>query len=162
MKGKILLSLAVSLALPLAAYADNVGQCGWGSRLMKGGHGIFPQVLAVTTNGTSGNQTFGISSGTSGCTQDGTVESNWKTAAYIESNKEKLARDVSRGSGEAIESLAALMGIAPEDKELFFSAAKANFTKLFPSADVSQTEVTASLRNLVAETPGLEGYRASL
>ena len=34
---------------------------------------IGPQVMMATTNGSFGSQTFGISSGTSGCTNDGTI-----------------------------------------------------------------------------------------
>ncbi|HKB84382.1 MAG TPA: DUF3015 family protein, partial [Burkholderiales bacterium] len=68
---RIFVAIALS-ALPAMAFADNVGTCGWGSKLFDGQKGAAPQVLAVTTNGTFGNQTFGISSGTSGCTQDGT------------------------------------------------------------------------------------------
>ena len=73
---KKLCLVAVLAALPAVAMADNVGQCGWGSKLMAGQSGVVPQVAAVTTNGTFGNQTFGITTGTSGCTQDGTVSSN--------------------------------------------------------------------------------------
>ncbi|MGH8759512.1 MAG: DUF3015 family protein, partial [Burkholderiales bacterium] len=71
---KVLIAIAMS-ALPALAFADNIGSCGWGAKLFDGEKGTAPQVLAVTTNGTFGNQTFGISSGTSGCTQDGTVTS---------------------------------------------------------------------------------------
>jgi Protein of unknown function (DUF3015) len=34
---------------------------------------IAPQVMMATTNGTFGSQTFGISSGTSGCANDGVI-----------------------------------------------------------------------------------------
>ncbi|WP_455242034.1 DUF3015 family protein, partial [Petrachloros mirabilis] len=37
---------------------------------------IAPQVMMATTNGTFGSQTFGISFGTSGCTNDGKVMDN--------------------------------------------------------------------------------------
>src|SRR6266850_7731659 len=97
---KLCAVMSVLAVLPAAAMADNVGNCGWGTKLMEGQSGTVPQVAAVTTNGTFGNQTFGISSGTSGCTQDGTVKSNWKTSLFIDGNKGKLARDMSVGSGE--------------------------------------------------------------
>jgi hypothetical protein len=80
---------AAFAAIPLAAQAadDEVGTCGWGSKLFEGQSGLGPKVLAVTTNGTLGNQTFAISSGTSGCTQDGTVRSSWKLAAFIDDSE---------------------------------------------------------------------------
>lgn len=85
-KIKLVLTTAAMIAvIPMAAMAsgeNNVGSCGWGSKVFAGQRGLAPQVLAATTNGTSGNQTFAISSGTSGCTQDGAVTSTWKTAMY--------------------------------------------------------------------------------
>src|SRR5438128_2169534 len=110
MSRKIILSAALLLT-PALASADNIGQCGWGTKLFDGNSGLAPQVLAVTTNGSSGNQTFGMTSATSGCTRDGTVHSAWKATAFLENNKNKVARDMSRGSGEAMDSLAAVMGI---------------------------------------------------
>lgn len=161
MKKGIALGLAM-LAIPAIAVADNIGQCGWGSKLMEGNEGIAPQVLAVTTNGTSGNQTFGITSGTSGCTQDGVVRSNWKTAMFIDGNMNRLARDMSTGSGESMESLASLLGMSNSDKSAFFSVAQKNFAKIFPSSDVSSQEVTASLKSVLASDASLAKYSAAL
>ncbi len=161
MTRKLLLCAALLVA-PSLASADNVGQCGWGSRLMAGNKGIIPQVAAVTTNGTFGNQTFGITSGTSGCTQDGVVSSNWKMSALVDSNKNKLARDMSRGNGETLESLAAVIGVQSSDKEAFFASAKANFSKVFPSHSVATADVVASINELVLSTPELAKYRSTL
>src|SRR3954465_8771435 len=116
---KLLAVAAVAAVFPLSAMADNVGSCGWGSRLFDGQSGTAPQVLAMTTNGLVGNNTFGVTFGTSGCTQDGTVKSTWKTALFIDGNKEQLARDVSVGSGEALDSLALLMGVQAQDRDAF-------------------------------------------
>lgn len=163
MKAKIFFVACAMASFPLTASAgDSVGGCGWGSRLMRGNSGVFPQIFAVTTNGTSGNQTFGISSGTSGCSQNGTVNSNWNTAMYIDGNKNKLARDMSRGSGESLESLASLLGVTSQDKDLFFAATKENFAKIFPNTEVSQFEVMASLKDVMTSTAGLEQYSARL
>src|SRR3990172_13019922 len=119
-RNAMLLVAAVSVT-PLTAVAanNNVGSCGWGSKLFDGQSGIAPQVLAVTTNGTFGNQTFGISSGTSGCTQDGAVSSTWVTAMFIDGNRHQLARDMSTGGVETLDVLAGLIGVADEDRNLF-------------------------------------------
>lgn len=158
------LALAVlAVGIPSAAVAGpNVGSCGLGSKLMEGNQGIAPQVLAITTNGTSGNQTFGITSGTSGCTQDGVVTSNWKTAMFIDSNMNKLARDMSVGGGESLESLAVLLGVEGADKELFFTATQKNFDRIFSSEDVSSEEVMGSLKLVLAGEPGLSAYAERL
>src|SRR5437762_10969266 len=111
---KLLAVVSVAALFPVTAMAageNNIGNCGWGSKLFDGQSGVAPQVAAVTTNGTFGNQTFGITTGTSGCTQDGTVSSNWRTSLFIDGNKENLARDMSIGNGESLDSLAHLIKI---------------------------------------------------
>jgi len=63
MKKIIFKAVLLASTLPIAsaiAAPNNVG-CGLGSTIFEGESGLVKQVLAVTTNGTSGNQTFGIS-----------------------------------------------------------------------------------------------------
>jgi len=159
---KKLCLVAVLAALPAVAMADNVGQCGWGSKLMAGQSGVVPQVAAVTTNGTFGNQTFGITSGTSGCTQDGTVSSNWRTSLFIDGNKENLARDMSIGNGESLDSLAHLIGVESQDRAAFNRVAKENMARIFPSQDVSTPQIAAALREVLANDAQLSRYSTAL
>jgi hypothetical protein len=159
---KKLCVVASVLALaPVAAMADNVGQCGWGSKVFDGQSGLVPQVLAVTTNGTFGNQTFGITSGTSGCTQDGKVTSSWKTALFIDGNKEALARDMSVGGGEALDSLAHLLGIEGQDRVAFGRVAKDNVARIFPSSNVNAQQIATNLRGVLATDAQLARYTAA-
>ena len=157
------LLIAVAVALPMSAMAageNNIGNCGWGSKLFDGQSGIAPQVLGATTNGTFGNQTFAITSGTSGCTQDGAVKSNWKTALFIDGNKEMLARDMSVGSGETLDSLAHLMGVESQDRAAFNRVAKENLWKIF-AAD-STADIMANFRQVLAANEQLARYTAAL
>jgi hypothetical protein len=159
------LFVTVLAAVPMAAMAageNNVGTCGWGSKVFEGQRGIAPQVLAVTTNGTFGNQTFGVTSGTSGCTQDGAVSSNWKTALFIDGNKQQLARDMAVGSGETLDSLAHLLGLEAQDRALFNRVAKDNMARIFPSNEVATQQVVASLREVMASDARLARYTAAL
>ena len=139
---KILLALAVSLPVTAFAAANNVGSCGLGSKVFEGQKGVAPQVLAVTTNGTFGNQTFGITSGTLGCSQDGVVTSAWKTAMFIDGNKAQLARDAASGQGETLDALAALLKIEASDKAAFVSLTKARHAEIFVSVDSADTIAT--------------------
>jgi hypothetical protein len=153
----------VAIALPASAMAageNNIGQCGWGSKLFDGQSGLAPQVLGATTNGTFGNQTFAITSGTSGCTQDGAVRSNWKTALFIDGNRPQLARDMSTGSGETLDSLAHLMGVQSQDRVAFNRAAKDNMAKIF--ATDSTNDIMAALRQVLAADAQLARYTAAL
>ena len=112
----LLLIAPVSVAM---AARDNVG-CGLGSQLFDGKSGKGPQVLAVTTNGTFGNQTFGISSGTLGCQEGGVVTASAAVNMFVGSNMEGLSRDMAVGKGESLESLAQLMGIEAADRSSFY------------------------------------------
>lgn len=160
---KLVIALSTVALLPTIALAGpSVGGCGLGSKLFAGQAGIAPQVMAVTTNGTVGNQTFGISTGTLGCSQDGVVQTNWKTAMFIDSNTTKLARDMSVGEGEALESLASLMGMEQSEKELFFRTTKDNFAEIFPAADTSSQEVMVSLRQVLSDTPELSKFASAI
>lgn len=161
---KLITVLSLVVALPTAALAanDNVGGCGLGSMVFKGQSGIGPQVLAVTTNGTSGNQTFGISTGTLGCTQDGTVHSNMKTALFIDSNKDKLARDMSVGGGEALAALSLLLGVESQDQVAFNRLTKDNMARIFTSESVATEQVISALREVLAADATLSRYQAAL
>src|SRR5262245_22752963 len=63
--------------------------CGLGS-VFFGSKPGFIQVLAATTNGTSGNQTFGITSGTSNCDTGSGGSASAKV--FIAANREALSK----------------------------------------------------------------------
>jgi hypothetical protein len=159
---KILIAVVIS-AVPAFAFAqqNNIGTCGWGAKLFDGQSGIAPQVLAVTTNGTSGNQTFAITTGSSGCTQDGVVRSTWKTAMFIDGNKDRLARDMSIGNGETLDSLAHLIGISEQDRAAFSRALQTNVSVIFPSGSTTDDSVIA-LRQVLRSDAELSQYAASI
>ncbi len=153
---KIVIAALVTLAAASSMAAqNNVGSCGWGSKVFQGQSGVAPQVLAATTNGTSGNQTFGITFGTSGCTQDGVVSSSWKTAMYIDGNRVALARDAAAGQGESLNVLADVMGVKAADRAAFASTIKANFATVF-----ANDQVAANLKSVLAANEQLSGYAA--
>lgn len=156
------LALCALISGPAVAQANNIGSCGWGSKLFTGQRGIAPQVLGATTNGTSGNQTFAITSGTSGCTQDGVVTSSWKTAAFIDGNMNKLALDMSRGQGESLSSLAALIGVQADDSAAFSASLQQNFDGIFSSSQVTSVEVAQNLKNVLANDAALAKYSANV
>lgn len=130
--------------------------------VFKGQSGIAPQVLAVTTNGISGNQTFGITSGTLGCTQDGVVTSNMQAALFIENNKGQLARDMSVGSGETLASLSHLIGVEAQDQAAFNRLAKDNVARIFTTDSVATANVVVALREVLASNATLSRYQTSL
>jgi hypothetical protein len=157
---KFVLTALVALTANTAYAAQNNVGCGLGSMVFDGKSGVVPQVLAATTNGTSGNQTFGISSGTLGCTQDGVVQSTQKLSMFTGSNMDNLARDMSQGQGEALDTLAELMGVEANDKATFAAATHKNFDKIFASDDVTAEQVLANLKQVMASDATLSRYAA--
>ena len=157
---KTLLTAAALVVLPTAsvfAASNNVG-CGVGSMIFEGQSGVLPQILAVTTNGTFGNQTLGITFGTLGCAKNGVVSVPERVARFTDDNLDKLARDMAVGDGEALNSLAALMEVEQSDKPAFFNTTKSHFAKIFPDENVTSQEVLLNLNNVLAADPLLKRY----
>lgn len=98
------------------------------------------QILAATTNATFGTQTFGITSGTSNCGPSVFAEG---TKNFVEANREAVAKDISRGSGESIGTLAAINKCA--DPGAVGIALQRNFKAIFPAEDVSSDLVTRAI-----------------
>ena len=158
MTKKGLVLAAILGAIPMVSMADNVGNCGWGSKVFDGQSGVVPQSLAVTTNGTFGNQTFGITSGTSGCTQDGMVKSSWMTAMYIDGNRHQLARDMAVGEGETLDALASLIGVEEQDRSLFNQTLKNNYAKIYASENASAVDIMSALKVVLSSDVTLARY----
>ncbi len=130
------------------AFAIDSTGCGLGSLLWRGQSGLGPQILAVTTNGTFGTQTFGISTGTSGCDQNGRISGGTgRLFAFLENNLEQFAVDAARGSGETIETIAALTG---KSADKVSEVVQENFAFIFDSHDVSAVTVTLKVSELLA------------
>lgn len=135
---KLLLISAVTTLITTSSFAGNVG-CGLGNQVIKDQNSVLMQVFAVTTNGTSGNQTFGITSGTSGCSKPAKIVSNDKAIKFVENNMDALAMDISSGQGESINTLATLLKI--EDKVAFTTNLQSNFENIYTSTNVTSAQV---------------------
>lgn len=124
---KMLLTLAIAL-FSVNSFAAGYGSagCGLGSVVLGDKPG-FMQVFAATTNGTSGSQTFGITSGTSNCGSAGK-----SSEQFIEANKVSLGNDIARGQGETIDSLASIMNVTKKPE--FAAALKAQYSEIFKSS----------------------------
>ena len=163
---KVLVSMALAMGLASGiAYADghkNAGNgdstgCGLGSTLWAGKTGIVPQILAVTTNGTLGNQTFGITTGTLGCDKNDVIASA-EVRQLAAVSLDNLATDIARGEGETLASLASAMKVDRSDQPLMFAALKGNFARIFPNDSVSSDNVLVSIQQVMAEDETLARY----
>src|SRR5574337_877926 len=98
---------------------------------------IGPQVLMATTNGTFGSQTFGISFGTSGCTNDGKVWAEEQTDVFVAATFDGLTAEMAKGEGEHLASLATMMGVPVEQQPQFFALAQERYQELVHAGDTS-------------------------
>ena len=163
-KKVIMLSVAVlfgmQAGLAMAANPDTGPGCGLG-KLAWGDYAhqknIAPQVLMATTNGTFWSQTFGISSGTSGCTNDGQVMAARKFEMFVASTFESLSQDMARGQGEHLASLATMMGIPVEHHPAFFSLAQDRYRVLMERGEKSPLAVIRAIQETVIGDPVLAG-----
>ena len=157
MKKLLVLAIAASLYAGAASAKDSTG-CGVGSMIFDGHQGAISQILAVTTNGSTSNQTFGITSGTLGCDTNGTINSSAKIGMFTGSNMERLAQNMSAGHGEALATLADLMGIQDQDKAEFYAMTQKNFAKIFPDDKTTADHVITSVKAGMAEDAQLAKY----
>jgi hypothetical protein len=110
------------------------------------------QIFAATTNGISANQTFAITSGTSGCGANPTPGLS-SAKSYVETNRQSFAKDVARGQGETIANLSQLAGCA--DSSAVAVKLQANFKTVFPSANATDAQVSATTVNLLKSDTAL-------
>ena len=161
-KKVIMFSVAVlfgmQAGLALAANPDTGPGCGLGKLAWADNthqKNIAPQVLMATTNGTFGSQTFGLSSGTSGCTNDGKVWAEQKTTVFAQLNFENLAQEMAQGQGEHLASLATLMGVPEENHAAFFAMTQERYTSLIKTGEASPVAMVRAINDAIATHPVL-------
>jgi len=160
LKKVLLLSVAVlfgmQAGLAMAANPDTGPGCGLGKLAWsdyKNQKNIGPQVLMATTNGTFGSTTFGISTGTSGCTNDGKVMAEQKTTVFAQLNFENLSQEMAQGQGEHLASLATLMGVPAEHQAAFFAMTQERYTSLVKAGEASPVAMVKAINDAIAVNP---------
>ncbi|MFT5716096.1 MAG: hypothetical protein ACI9T7_000269 [Oleiphilaceae bacterium] len=158
---KKLLLCAVIAASPLTAMAaggHGPAGCGLGTEVIfKQANEWHEHVLAATTNGTSGNQTFGMTSGTLGCSDaNGPLASG--VDMFIDNNLEQIAAESSTGEGETISALSELIGVDAKDEAAFKAALKTNFDQIFTSINTTSNDVYGALVAIMSTDAKLSKY----
>lgn len=133
--------------------------CGLGSVIM-GADGN--QMIAAFTNYLVGDQTFDMTSGTSNCGEapaGGGSSEEAQIRYFIEVNRISLASDISRGQGETIEHLSALLGC---NSEKVGSKLKKNYEQIFKSDNLSTKEIESSIFNILGVSKVSQGTCTNL
>ena len=126
-----------------AKRAYSVAGCGLGNQVF----GKENQVLAATTNGTSANQMFGITSGTSNCVDGSGATAQNRMPLFIETNKLNLANDIARGQGETLASLTEIMGCQKAD--LVGTTLQKNYERIFTTENNNASDISDSILGVV-------------
>ena len=137
---KVLASIAAVAALSTVSFAtvnDQTG-CGLGAMIIKDNDSALMLALQATTNSTFGNQTFGITSGTSGCKKVKFAMSE-RAQEFVAANMDQLAKEAAMGRGETVDTLAELLEV--EDKAAFAAALQENYNAIYTSKDVKMADV---------------------
>lgn len=141
--GAILLACSTESAL----YAKSYGMagCGLGSLLIKE-DGVI-QVFAATTNGTSGSQTFGISSGTSNCVTGSKAAMLQRQEEFFANNLASLSKEIAQGDGDSIKALSEQLGCSSESYDQMRTTLQSNHAYIFqaPGAIASLQRVRKTL-----------------
>ncbi len=136
------------LAAPLA-YADkqhNVG-IGLGTEIFRGHDGLASQVCAATTNGSFGNQTFAITTGTLGAKKPAELWASKQLNKFVEENMDGLAQDIAQGQGESLDAICSILQV--EDQEAFNASLQNNFSEIYTSGAITHDEVIGNMKSVV-------------
>lgn len=136
----LLLGVSTVEAANLNPSTYGTAGCGLGSLIFQDDPGLV-QVLAATTNGTFGNQTFGITTGTLNCVDRGATRR--RAEVFVEANREALAKDVSRGTGETVVGLSAIMGCS--DPQAVGASLQLHFDTIFVADQVPADRVADAI-----------------
>lgn len=139
----------IAVAMASTSFAGSYGAagCGLGSVIFKDQPGPI-QVVAATTNGISGNQTFGITSGTLNCGSP-LFASNNQINHFVAQNMDTLARDIAQGQGVTLTAFAELLQIPAAEQDEFARKLQANFDKVFTSDQVVMADVIDNTVNVI-------------
>lgn len=141
--------LIVFLALALTftsnqAKADSDVGCGLGSMIFKE-NSIVSALFRATTNHSFSSQLFGITTGTSGCSQHSIVKREMYPIYYAEVNLPELRHEMALGQGEYLATFAQVLGCTPEAQIQFSNWAKNSYEEVFNSEKTDSKVMLKSL-----------------
>lgn len=156
---KLPIAVAVFFTLTVVSSALAAGYgaagCGWGGKVIQK-NDILAQLGATILNNSLSNQTFAISSGTSGCSKAfGAVMAEAEQTRFVENNYHSLAKDMAVGEGEDLNTLAGLLGCSADQTKNFASFAKQNYGSIFKGEQNTPSEILASLKEGLSNDPVL-------
>jgi hypothetical protein len=165
MKRRLVFSLAILFAGVRVgiAQADELNRrpsgdgpgCGLGAQIFHdGSKTMLHQSLAATTNAIA-SQTFAMTTGTWGCTNNGKFVSNEHATLFASLNFDNLSQEMAQGGGEHLASLATVMGVPVEQQPAFFAMAQEPYATLIQSGEATSVALLNALHEAMATHPAL-------
>ena len=129
-----------------------------GNMVFEGQRGLFPHLLATTTNGTSGNATFGMTSGTNGL-QHQCTPGLWRP---LDLRHERDARQHRRGHGQgpgrSARRLCRAARRGSQDRAHFAQVTQQHFGEIFASKDATGEQVLSNTLAVMSRDGTLARY----
>lgn len=156
---KIFLSVALgAMTLPAVSLADSGPGCGVGTNIFKGQTGLFAHTAAATTNGSTFNQLFGLTSGSLDCNPGATVSNEYQREIFVSANMDSISQEMAQGGGDHLRSLATLFDIAQADRPVFYSLTQQQLPTLLDSSKQGAKAMLSSLDSAMVADPVLAKY----
>jgi len=158
MKKYFLAAALLGASFSAHAVAPGGPGCGWGNLVFEGKSGMPVHLLATIVNGTSGNATFGMTSGTNGCDTNGSLTYSGESLLSMNGVLEEVAQDMATGDGEALTALSVSIGVPSQERAHFNTVMRENFSTIFSHQDVSAGEVMQNITAVMQRDQKLAQY----
>ena len=148
--------VAASFSISVQAEERGAG-CGVGKIVMEGKSGkdaaVSASLINWAVNYVFPAQLFGMTSGTLGCDVSQQVNNYQEKEEFVAQNQDSLSIDIVRGEGAHLESLASIIGVEADDKNVFFDHLQATSETI-----INQDNILASIDVSLASDPQLQKY----
>jgi hypothetical protein len=144
----IALTALTGTSLMAGKVKDNCG-CGFGSMALGEETGLLSHIAATFLNAISGNQTFGISSGTLNCEQAAGMVSVREVEVFVADNMDHIITEAAVGEGAYLSALADLLQVKEGDRARFYTSMQVNFDRIFTGPDARAEDVTQSIVKMI-------------
>lgn len=158
MKKTLIAAALLGTAMGAQAAAPGGPGCGWGNLVFEGKSGLPVHLLATIVNGTSGNATFGMTSGTNGCDTSGTLSYNGQSLLGMTGVLEEVAMDMATGDGEALTALSVSLGVESSDRAYFKQVMHSHFQQIFSNENVTAGDVAERITVIMKNDQVLTKY----
>lgn len=151
----ILLMAANAHAVEALFGATGNPRCGLGSMIWGSGQTISTQGSEMGTNALLMNESFSMTTGTSGCQHSGIAQIPPDAVIYANANYEELSVEMASGRGEALTGLGETFGCGGAEMPLFMKVGKDKYGEIFPASKTDPTQMIINFHQRLRQVPQL-------